>query len=61
MAGSPYPDPGDNPGSGEFPRDQGATIIEYGLTVSVIAFVAMAGVKLFGDRVVELINSMTSW
>lgn len=61
MAGSSYPDPGDQPGSGEFPRDQGATIVEYGVTVSVIAFVAMAGVKLFGNRVVELITSMTSW
>jgi Flp pilus assembly pilin Flp len=53
--------PGETPGCGELSRDHGATIIEYGVTVSVIAFVAMAGVKLFGNRLVELITNMISW
>jgi Flp pilus assembly pilin Flp len=53
--------PGSAPDPGRLTRDRGATIVEYGVTVSVIAFVAMAGVKLFGDRLAELITNMTSW
>lgn len=53
--------PGGEPASESDTRDQGATIVEYGVTVSVIAFVAMVGVRLFSSRLSDLISSLMSW
>ena len=53
--------PGGEPASERKTRDQGATIVEYGVTVSVIAFVAMVGVRLFSSRLSDLISSLMSW
>jgi Flp pilus assembly pilin Flp len=36
-------------------------MVEYGLTVSVIAFVAVVGVRLFSTRLGDLISTLTSW
>jgi Flp pilus assembly pilin Flp len=53
--------PGSEPGSEDNTRDQGATMVEYGVTVTLIAFVAMAGVKVFSGRLGELISNLVSW
>jgi Flp pilus assembly pilin Flp len=56
-----YSPPGSEPASESNTRDQGATIVEYGVTVSVIAFVAMAGVRVFSGRLGDLISNLISW
>jgi Flp pilus assembly pilin Flp len=56
-----YSPPGSEPGSESNTRDQGATMVEYGITVTVIAFVAMVGVRLFSTRLGDLISNLVSW
>lgn len=38
--------------------DEGATAVEYGLLVSLIALVMIVGVGLFGDKLGQLFNKV---
>jgi pilus assembly protein Flp/PilA len=40
------------------PDEEGATMVEYGLLVALIAIVALAGVTLFGTNVSALFNTI---
>lgn len=37
-------------------KDEGATMVEYGLIVAFIALVALVGVTIFGDKLSEFFN-----
>jgi pilus assembly protein Flp/PilA len=41
-------------------NDEGATAVEYGLLVSLIAVVIIAGVTLFGNHLNDVFTSITS-
>ena len=56
-----YSRPGGDPISESNTRDQGATVVEYGVTVSMIAFVAVTGVRLFSGRLGDLISHLVEW
>ena len=40
--------------------EEGATMVEYGLLVALIALVALAGVKAVGTNLAALFNSVAS-
>jgi len=41
-------------------KDEGATAVEYGLLVSLIAIIVIGGVTLFGNRVNDVFTFVTS-
>lgn len=41
-----------------FSRDEGATAVEYGLLVAMIALIMMVGAKLFGQRLDDFFDFM---
>lgn len=41
-------------------NEEGATMVEYGLLVALIALVAMVGVTLLGKNLATLFNSVAS-
>jgi len=47
--------------AGEFPRDQnGASIIEYGLVLALVAIVCVAGTTLLGGQINSFLGSFSS-